>query len=220
MNLTSPAQVASERYTCKSYNPNRPLDDATLQSILTALHLSPSSINIQPWKFLVASDDAAKARICHSMTGHNAHNVPKITHASHIIVLCTKTCVDADHLNAVLDAEYQAGRFADAEQLESRRALCQGYLQEYRANPDQFAVWCEQQTFIALGHLLMAAQIAGVAATAIGGFDADELSKQLGLSDKHLKASVIVALGHASDDDFNRTLPKARLAFDDVIEFL
>ncbi|WP_084260737.1 nitroreductase family protein [Moraxella ovis] len=40
--------MAQSRYTCKAYDPTKRIDDTTLDHILQALRLAPSSINIQP----------------------------------------------------------------------------------------------------------------------------------------------------------------------------
>lgn len=49
------------------------------------------------------------------------------------------------------------------------------------------------------------------------GFDQAALDKALGLSEKGLSSTVVVALGYRSEDDFNAKLPKSRLATDQVI---
>ena len=56
----------------------------------------------------------------------------------------------------------------------------------------------------------------GIDATPMEGFDRNSINQEFGLSEKNLKASVIVALGYRSEHDFNANLPKSRLP-DDVI---
>jgi nitroreductase/dihydropteridine reductase len=74
----------------------------------------------------------------------------------------------------------------------------------------------ENQTFIALGQLLLAAGLEGIDATPMGGFDEDVLNEEFGLTEKGFRASVVVALGYRSETDFNAKLPKSRLS-DEVI---
>lgn len=74
----------------------------------------------------------------------------------------------------------------------------------------------ENQTFIALGQLLLAAGLEDVDATPMGGFDEDILNQEFGLTEKGFRASVVVALGYRSEADFNAKLPKSRLS-DDII---
>lgn len=214
------AALSQARHTCKAYDKNKRIDDETLRMLLESLRLAPSSINIQPWRFLVADNDTAKARIATSMTDGDAHNVPKVMNASHTLILCTRTTLDDSHLQKILDAEEKAGRFQTPQSKTARLSLCQNYLNEYAKDPVLLARWAEQQTFIALGHLLMTAKLAGVDATPIGGFNADVINQAFDLPSQALTASVIVSLGYGSDEDFNKHLPKARLDFDEVFTFI
>lgn len=66
----------------------------------------------------------------------------------------------------------------------------------------------------------MVAKLADVDATAIGGFNTDVINEEFDLTAQGLTATVIVSLGYGSDDDFNKTLPKARLDFHEVIKFI
>lgn len=217
---TDVAALSQARHTCKAYDKTKRIDEQTLQQILEALRFAPSSINIQPWRFLVADNDTAKARIAKSMTDGDTHNVSKVMNASHTLILCTHTTLDDAHLQKILNAEEQAGRFTTPQSKAARLALCQNYLHQYAQDPAKLSNWAEQQTFIALGHLLMVAKLAGVDATAIGGFNADVINEEFDLTAQQLTATVIVSLGYGSDDDFNKTLPKARLDFHEVIQFI
>lgn len=211
-------EIAKNRHTCKAYDRHKKIDPATLAMLLECLRLSPSSINIQPWRFLLVSSDDAKRRVASSMLGADAHNAPKVLNASDVLVFCRHTQLGQAHLDKVLQAEQRAGRFANQQSYERRKQLCQMYLQQYSACAQTLTAWITEQVFIALGHFLLSAQMAGVQATAIGGFNQDLLNHTLGLHDKHLSSVVVVALGYASDDDINQHLPKARLASEDIFE--
>lgn len=212
--------LAKTRRTCKAYDATAKIDESTLKVLLETLRLAPSSINIQPWKFLVTDQDNTKNLITQSMVDGDAHNVPKVNNASHVLVLCTRTDLDDAHLSNVLQAEKDAGRFGSDEIMQARFNLCQYYISQMQDDPKKLLVWSENQTFIALGHLLMACAMMGIDATPIGGYDQALLDAQLGLADQGLQSSVLVAIGYASDTDANQQLPKARLPFDEVIQFI
>ncbi len=76
------------------------------------------------------------------------------------------------------------------------------------------------QVYLALGALLMAAGTLGVDATPMEGFDARVLDAELGLRERGLTSVVLVSLGYRSAHDFNATLPKSRLAREQVFTFL
>lgn len=214
--MTNPLEILASRYTCKAYDQTRKIDEATFAILTECLRLAPSSINIQPWQFLIATTDAAKARITTAMTKGDAHNVPKVMNASHVLIFCTRLHLNDDHLTKIMDSEQAAGRFANDTSRRSRQALCQNYLHTYAQTPELMARWADEQAFIALGQLLMSAHMLGVSATPIGGFDKSVLDEALHLSKRGLRSTVIASLGYASTDDFNQSLPKARLSYEDV----
>ena len=52
-----------KRYTVKKYNSERKLDSEIIEQLKSILHLSPSSINSQPWKFTVVTEPETKAKL-------------------------------------------------------------------------------------------------------------------------------------------------------------
>lgn len=212
--------LARSRHTCKAYDSSRVIDDDTFATLMETLRLSPSSINIQPWQFLIAKSQPTKSKISHAMTGGDAHNVPKVMNASHVLIFCTRTHIDDTHLQKVLNAEQTAGRFRDENARINRQTLCQNYLQDYAKTPALFEKWADEQVFIALGHLLLTAQMMGINATPIGGFDKAVIDEAFELDKRGLRSTVIVSLGYASEEDFNQHLPKARLSYEEVFVHL
>ncbi|MEO9383312.1 nitroreductase family protein [Chromobacterium phragmitis] len=75
----------------------------------------------------------------------------------------------------------------------------------------------EKQVYLAVGTLLLGAATLEIDACPIEGFDARVLGEELGLREQGLVASVIVALGKRSEQDFNARLPKSRLPAEAVI---
>ena len=68
-----------KRYTTKRYTTKRiPQDD--LDVIYEAMRLSPSSINSQPWKFIVIESDEAKERMHSTFANKFQFNPVSYTH--------------------------------------------------------------------------------------------------------------------------------------------
>ncbi|GAP63609.1 hypothetical protein ARMA_2032 [Ardenticatena maritima] len=49
--------VIANRRSRRAYDPTRPIDRQTIETLLQAAHLAPSSFNAQPWRFIVAAKD-------------------------------------------------------------------------------------------------------------------------------------------------------------------
>lgn len=212
MDLTA---ALTGRHTAKAYDPACTLPPEVVSQLLEALRLSPSSVNSQPWHFILAADAAGKARIATATTGGFAYNAPKVADASHVLVLCARDTLPAEHLQALLDQEQADGRFSGEPAREGQRNTRAGYVALHDQAGDT-AIWAQKQTYLALGFLLLAAATLGVDATPMEGFDAAALSAQFGLQEKGLTPLVLVALGQHADSDFNAKLPKSRLPAHEV----
>ncbi|WP_244851569.1 oxygen-insensitive NAD(P)H nitroreductase [Caballeronia sp. SL2Y3] len=217
MNLADAVRI---RHTVKAFEAGTPVPAEQIETLLTVLHQSPSSVNSQPWHFVVASTPEGRARIAQSTTDAYAYNEPKVLNASHVIAMCMRESMDDRHLQNILEREAADGRFRtpqmQAGQDKSRRSYVDMHKYELRDTPQ----WMEKQVYLALGGLLLGAAILGVDATPMEGFDSRALDASLGLREKGLTSVVIVALGHRSGEDFNADLPKSRLPREQVFTFI
>lgn len=217
MQLTA---LAKSRYTTKAYDATRKIPQETIETLLDQLRHSPSSVNSQPWHFIVASDEQGKARVAKGTEGGFVYNESKILNASHVIVLCTRTEMPEAHLKAVLAKEESDGRFANDEAKAGQDKSRRGYVNMHKFDQKDVQHWMEKQTYLALGTLLLGAASLGVDATPMEGFDFKKLDEELGLRDKGFTSLVIVSLGYRSEGDFNAKLPKSRLPAESVFTFL
>lgn len=209
--------VAKTRYTTKAYDATKKIPQEQFERLVEILRLTPSSINIQPWHFFIADHDEAKQRIAKALVGKYAYNAPKVLDSSHTILFCTKADISEQHLADLLQQDDLSGRFKDEKAKQGQKESRSGYVSYYRNEKGDIQRWAENQTFIALGQMLLAAGIEGIDATPIGGFDEAILTEELDLTEKNLIPSVIMTLGYRSDVDFNAKLPKSRLAQKDLI---
>lgn len=53
-------QAVMQRYSTKSFDPAKKISDEVMNSIKTLLRYSPSSVNIQPWHFIIAASEEGK----------------------------------------------------------------------------------------------------------------------------------------------------------------
>lgn len=207
MNLT---RFAKGRHAAKSFDPARKIPAAVIDELKELVRLSPSSVNSQPWHFVIASSDAARARVAKAMQPGYAYNEPKVLRASHVVVLCARIDMDDAHLDAVLAQEEADGRFATDEAKAGSKNTRALYVNLHRERGD-LAAWMEKQTFLALGTLLIGAATLEIDACPMEGFDAPALDAELGLREQGLTSIALVSLGYRSADDFNAKLPKSRL---------
>jgi len=203
--------AARRRHTVKAYDSSRKIPAGLIAQLREVLRLAPSSVNSQPWRFIVAASEEGKARIARAAEGGARYNLPKIQGASHVIVLATRSEADPAHLDRVLEHEELDGRFVDPAARSAQQKGRAGYTDLHLYERKDLQHWYEKQTYLALGTLLLAAAALDVGATPMEGFDAEVLDRELGLREKGFTSTVIVALGYAGDGDVNARLPKSRL---------
>lgn len=214
-------QVLMSRYATKSFDSSRTLPEQTVKQLLDALRWCPSSTNIQPWHFVIASTPEGKARIAKGATGPYSYNEAKILNASHVVLMCSRVSVDDAHLQQVLAAEEQAGRFAakpEAAAMSHNTRV--SYHDFHRFEKKDVTHWLEKQIYLNLGNLLLAAGLMDIDAVPLEGLDHETLNAEFDLNARDLNAVVAVALGYRAADDFNASLPKARLPVESIMTFI
>jgi len=108
-------EVAKARYATKKFDASKRISDDHFSQIKALLRLSPSSINSQPWHFIIADSAAGKQQIAKGAEGAYSANKTKILDASHVILFCAKTEISDDYLQKITNQEELDGRFPKPE---------------------------------------------------------------------------------------------------------
>lgn len=213
-------EILNSRYATKKFDPNQRITDEQFSEIKALLHLSPSSVNSQPWHFIIADSAEGKARIAKGAEGQYAANNPKILEASHVVLFCAKTDISDAYLEKITDQEDIDGRFPKPEAREMALKVRGFYADLHRKERDDVACWTQSQVYLNMGNLLLGAAALGIDAVPIEGVDIDVLNEEFDLSNLGFTAVAVVALGYRAEDDFNAALPKSRLPEAEVFTFL
>ncbi len=212
--------AAKKRHTAKAYDSERRIPEEVMQQVYDLLRNSASSVNSQPWHFIVANTPEGRARIAKATQGGYVYNAAKVNDASHVIVLCTRVDMDEAHLHALLEQEERDGRFRDAQARAGQDATRRGYVNQHRYGTKDVAQWLEKQVYLALGTALVGAATLEIDATPMEGFDQKILDAEFGLNEKGLTSLVLVSFGYSSPADFNAGLPKSRLTQEATFTFI
>lgn len=200
------------RYATKTFDNAKKIDTETLQILTESLRLAPSSVGIQPWKFLVVESQEIK-----KILKENGYGQSQLSDASHVVILCRKNSIDAKHIDTHIQNTAK-GRGVEVEMLAGYRKMIEGTLSGF--SQDQYEVWASNQVHIALGLLLMTASLMNIDACPMGGFDASGVDTALGLADKGLSSVVLCTLGYRDENDKTAKFPRVRFAHGEVVEIL
>jgi nitroreductase/dihydropteridine reductase len=212
--------AAKKRHTAKAYDSERRIPEEVMQQVYDLLRNSASSVNSQPWHFIVANTPEGRARIAKATQGGYVYNAAKVNDASHVIVLCARVDMDEAHMYALLEQEERDGRFRDAQARVGQDATRRGYVNQHRYGTKDVAQWLEKQVYLALGTALVGAATLEIDATPMEGFDQKILDAEFGLNEKGLTSLVLVSFGYSSPADFNAGLPKSRLTQEATFTFI
>ncbi len=207
--------IAKNRYSTKEFDETKKLSKEDVQKVKDLLVFAPSSINLQPWSFIIAKTKEGKETIAKSTQGDCAFNLNKVLKASLVVVFCSQLHADKNHLVKVAEKECKDGRFKKEETQENIERRY--YFIKSNDEKGQFAQWTSRQNYINLGAFLLGLGALNIDAVAIEGFNPEIINKEFNLAEKNLKADFLVALGYRSNDDFNAKLPKSRLKEDEII---
>jgi len=201
------------RYATKKFDPAKKISPENWKTLQEALVLTPSSFGLQPWKFLVIQDPELRARL-----RHHANDQPQVTDASHYIVFAILKNMRREHVDKYVERVAEM-RHQTLESLENyREHIVKGIIDGYRSL--HVNTWASNQTFIALGQLLVSAALLKIDACPMEGFDKRAYDEILGLGPRGLSAVVTCALGYRLDSDKYAHLAKVRFDAKDVIEYL
>lgn len=190
------------RFACKAFDPSRKIAPADLAYILEAARLSPSSLGLEPWRFIVIRDEGLRRRLRPS-----CWNQIQITTADTVIViLALKTDLDPDaaYVRRMLGRLLPAG--SDTEEI---MRIYRGIAREHRTS------WSIAQCHIAAANMMTAAAVIGIDTCPMGGFEAEAVADILHIDRGKYEIALIVAVGARGQSQ----PPKQRLPLDELVTY-
>ena len=200
------------RYATKQFDATQKLTDEQWSALQDALHLTASSFGLQPWKFIVISDQAKKAALVPDAWGQS-----QVADCSHLVVIAAKKTMTAEDADKLMRATADA-RGAEASSLDGYKGMIVGTLSA--RTPEFIADWNARQCYVALGFLLQSAALMQIDACPMEGLVPEKFDQQLGLTDSDYTSVVMCALGARAADDKYADLAKVRYLESDVFEFI
>jgi nitroreductase/dihydropteridine reductase len=192
--------LIQKRYTAKKYNADKVIPQEKIEELKEILRLTPSSINIQPWKFTFVQNPEIKAKLA----SVSMHNREKINQAQLLVVFSVVD--DLDAFQKVVDNEFPQFRKEMYNKMKT-----------YKSQAD-LKIWLSQQVYIALGVGLTASMAMGLDSTAMEGIETDKYKAILNM--EAYKPLFAMAVGYGAEEDSNRleVTPKSRRLLENVIE--
>ncbi|PCI66318.1 MAG: NAD(P)H-dependent oxidoreductase [Piscirickettsiaceae bacterium] len=204
------------RHTTKRYDAKRKIPEKDLGVLFEAMRLSASSINSQPWKFIVIESDEAKNRMSKTFAHMHQYNQSHVFDSSQIILFAYNPRYTRDNFAKIVDKG-----IADKRVKPDVREAAFGVFSFAEFNTDEAgntSFWTKAQTYLALGNTLHTLARLKIDATPMEGIDIHLVNKEFETELDGYQCDVALAIGyHHPEEDFNAKLPKSRLSLDNIL---
>ncbi len=200
----------TERYATQAFDTMKPLAQEDVHTILESARLAPSSFGIEAWKFIIVENKELRTKMREASYGQ-----PKLTEAPLLVVVARRIDV-RERIADERIARTVATLGGEEAQYDGLKQMIAGTIAS--KTDAQVDAWAAAQTYIALGMMLETAALLGVDAGPMEGFDPAQIDAILGLKEKNLTATTLVAFGYRAEGDGAATRGKVRRDFGDVVE--
>ena len=198
------------RYATKQFDAQRKIPAEDWAALEQALLLTPSSYGLQPWKFIVVKDPAARERLVSASWGQR-----QVADASHLVVFAVKNHLTEKDIENYINRIAQI-RGVPGKSLEGFRDMMVGSIVN-GMDASQQKAWATRQAYIALGNFLNSAALLGIDACPMEGIESEKYDAILGLDRQGLSTVVAVAAGYRRADDAYASLKKVRFPREQVL---
>lgn len=207
-------QAFDHRVSIRVYN-DKDIPREDMEYILDMAWLSPSSIGLEPWRFVVL-DRKAIAKIADDLKPASWGAGSQLDTASHFALLLAEKNVRYDS-QAVKDSLYR--KELSEDMIASRLLRYEDFQKNHKKMADDERLlweWAAKQTYIALGNMMTAASFIGIDSCPIEGFHDDEVNDVLvkhGLIDPDKeKLATMVSFGYRASEPKHKRVRKDRSA--------
>ncbi|WP_394217938.1 NAD(P)H-dependent oxidoreductase [Staphylococcus warneri] len=205
------------RHATKQFDASKTISNEDFETILEAGRLSPSSLGLEPWKFVVVQSKTLRDKLKPYSWGAQK----QLDSASHFMLIFARK-------NVTSQSPYVQNLVKNVKGYEESTipAVYKKYddfQTEFHINDNERTLydWACKQTYIALGNMMTSAALLGIDSCPIEGFDVDTVTQILSdegiLDTENFGISVMAAFGYRSGEPPHG---KVRQTQDDVVKWI
>jgi nitroreductase len=196
------------RYATKKFDPSQKIPQSTWNQLEEALRLSPSSFGLQPYRFVVVTNQDVKQELVGA-----AWNQRQIADCSHLVVFSRLKELTLEYVDHYVDIIAET-RNVPSDSLQAMKDMMTGFVKN--TSQEELSSWMAKQAYIALGNLMTVASTLGIDNCPMEGFAREEFDRILDLPARGCHSVVLCALGYRSADDKYEKLTKVRFPADEL----
>ncbi|WP_332693715.1 NAD(P)H-dependent oxidoreductase [Halalkalibacter lacteus] len=206
------------RHATKEFDSSREISDEDFYFILETGRLSPSSIGLEPWKFVVIQNQEFKEKLRAIAWGAER----QLRTSSHFVIILARKSVDVRYDSDYITNHLKTVKKAPDEIVKDLPRRYQNFQEKFGVLENERTIfdWSCKQTYIALANMMTAAAQIGIDSCPMEGFEYkrvhDLLEKEGLLEEGHFDVSVMVAFGYRKDEPREKT----RKELNDIVTWI
>jgi len=200
--------LMQERTSIRKYDPSVKISREVISNILNDAATAPSSLNLQPWRFVVIDTKEGKDLVKPYMM---FNQLQWETSSAIIAVFADTQCVDS--ADEILSADVEYG-LKTAELKDAMLAKIKQYTSSY--TPDRLSNSLMLDMGFVCMQLMLAAKGYGYDTNPIGGFMRKEFSEAVGMDTNRYIPALLISLGKADEKPKDST----RFSVDEVTQWI
>jgi len=166
------------RHACKIFDKSKKIPDKDFETIMEAARLSPSSLGLEPWKFLLIQNKNLREKI-KKVTWGGQNQIPT---ASHLLVVLAKKSYFMRYDSKYI-YEFMTNIQKHSEEIKQKRLKMIENFQKYdfKLLDDERYLWdwASKQTYIPFANMMTVAAMLGIDSCPIEGFNREKLDSLL-----------------------------------------
>lgn len=194
------------RHACKIFDETKAIPSEQFNEILDAGRMSPSSMGVEPTRFLVVRNKDLREKLKEACWGQI-----QLTSASEVVVLKCLLQSIIPPSNYINFMSFRRGKTDEGrKKWVEKICLIQRNLTVFRC-----AIWVEKNSYLAGSTMMNYAAYLGIDSCAIEGFDDKAVNNALGIDTFKECVSMILTFGYRIKEQQKRY----RLNLDEIVEY-
>lgn len=199
--------IITGRRSVRQYDPSVKISKEEMTEILTEATLAPSSVNMQPWRFLVIESPEAKSKLA---TIAKFNQVQVETSAAMIAVFGDLN--NFDYAEEIYGTAVERGLMPQ-EVKEGQLSRLAVHFANLPADINRETVMIDAG--LVSMQLMLAARAYGYDTNAIGGFEKDQIAELFGMDKQRYIPVMLISIGKAAAEGYQ----SVRLPIDKIAEW-
>ena len=207
-------EILNFRHACKEFDSSKKISDSDFEIILKGGQLSPSSMGIEPWKFLVIQNESLREELATVSWGGKK----QIPSCSHLVILLSRMPKELKHDSSYIHHLLTEVKQMPQEAVENFKGVVK-MIEDTRFQNNEKALlnYSCLQTYIAAANMMTVSAMQQIDSCAMGGYDQKAVEEILIKHNLLNKDEFYLTLMIAFCYRINEPTPKTRQSLNDLV---